>query len=111
VAATIALRSNFTGADLRRLARGHHERMTTERAAATTRGAGLSNPAALIKASANRRWAIGIEANAARAKKRDVDLEPVIRAIHGDGKTLLMQADRSGAEQAMYSGGTRRPVV
>ena len=85
--------------------------MTTERAAATTRGAGLSNPAALIKASANRRWAIGIEANAARAKKRDVDLEPVIRAIQGDGKTLLMQADRSGAEQAMYSGGTRRPVV
>jgi hypothetical protein len=65
--------------------------MTTERAAATTRGAGLSNPVALIKASANRRWAIGIEANAARAKKRDVDLEPVIRAIHGDGKTLLRQ--------------------
>jgi hypothetical protein len=65
--------------------------MTTERAAATTRGTGLSNPAALIKASANRRRAIGVEANAARAKKRDVDLKPVIRAIHGDGKALLRQ--------------------
>jgi hypothetical protein len=65
--------------------------MTTERAAAKTRGTGLSNPAALIKASANRRRANGIELNAARAKKRHVDLQPVIRAIHDDGKTLLRQ--------------------
>jgi hypothetical protein len=69
----------------------HHGRMPNEPAAATTRGTILSNRARLIGASANRRWALGIEANAARAKKRHVDLEPVIRAIRGDGKVLLRQ--------------------
>jgi hypothetical protein len=71
--------------------RWHHERMTTEPVAATMRGTSLSNRARLIRASANRRWALGIEANAARAKQRHVDLEPVIRAIRSDGKTTLSQ--------------------
>jgi hypothetical protein len=35
--------------------------------------------------------AIGNGANVARAMKRIVDLEPVIRAIHGEGKTSLNQ--------------------
>jgi hypothetical protein len=51
----------------------------------------LGNPANLIKASADRARTIGIKANVARATKRLVALEPVIRAIEGDGKTLPSQ--------------------
>jgi Recombinase len=62
-----------------------------ELAAPKARGTKLGNPANLIKASADRARTIGIKANVARATKRLVDLEPVIRAIKGDGKTLPSQ--------------------
>ena len=41
---------------------------------------------------------IGNAANAARATKPLVDLEPMIRAIHGDGKTSLNQIPLACAE-------------
>jgi hypothetical protein len=62
-----------------------------EPAAAKPHGTKLGNRANPIKASANRRGAIGIAANTARATKRLVDLEPVIRAILRDGKTSPSQ--------------------
>jgi len=66
--------------------------MTVDELAATkTRGTTFGSSANLIKASADRRGATGNAANVARAAKRHVDLEPVIRGIQGDGKTSLNQ--------------------
>ena len=62
-----------------------------ELATAKARGTALDNPAYLIKAGTHRRGEVGIAANVARATKRHVDLEPVIRAIQGDGFTSLKQ--------------------
>lgn len=60
-------------------------------AAAKARGAKLGNPANLSQASAARGRSLGNAANAEKAAKRLVDLEPVIRAIMGEGKTSLKQ--------------------
>jgi Recombinase len=65
--------------------------MTAKERRATARGSKHDNFAGLIKARADRGTAIGNSANVARATKRLVDLEPVIRAIHGDGRTSLTQ--------------------
>ena len=62
-----------------------HERMTDDELAdAKALGTQLSSVD-------RRRGAIGTAANVARAMKRHVDLEPVIRGIQGDGKTSLNQ--------------------
>ena len=65
--------------------------MTKAPAAVTTRGTNLSNRARLIKARIRRGTAIANAAHVALAAKRYAALEPVIRAIHGKGKTLLRE--------------------
>jgi hypothetical protein len=62
-----------------------------EPAAAKPHRTKLRNRASPINASANRRGTTGIAANTARATKRLIDLEPVIRAILRDGKTSPSQ--------------------
>jgi Recombinase len=72
--------------------RWHHERMMNEKPAAARRlGTNFGNPANLIKEHTDRGTAIGNAANVARATRRIVDLEPVIRDIHSEGKTTLNQ--------------------
>lgn len=65
--------------------------MTAVERKAEARGTKVGNPTSLITASADRGAAIGNAANVARATRRLVDLKPVIRAIHGEGKTTLNQ--------------------
>ena len=63
--------------------------MTSVERKAEAHGTKVGNRTNLIKASADRGTVIGNAANVARATKRLVDLEPVIRAIRGEGKTTL----------------------
>ena len=65
--------------------------MTTKERRAKALGTKRGSRVNLIKARTDRGTAIGNAANVARATKRLVDLEPVIRAIHSEGKTTLNQ--------------------
>jgi hypothetical protein len=65
--------------------------MTAKERRAKARGTKHGSRASLIKARADRGTAIGNAANVARTTRRLVDLEPVIRAIHSEGKTPLNQ--------------------
>ena len=58
-------------------------------AAAKARGTKLGNPANLTTAGCSTRPEDGSAANTARAKKRLIDLEPVIRSIRDEGMTSL----------------------
>jgi DNA invertase Pin-like site-specific DNA recombinase len=60
-------------------------------AAAKARGTRLGNPANLSTDSAARGRKMGNAANTERAKKRLIDLEPVIRSIRDEGMTSLNQ--------------------
>ena len=86
--------------------------MTKAPAAVTTRGTNLSNRARLIKARIRRGTAIANAAHVALAAKRYAALEPVIRAIHGKGKTLLREiaAELNGGGRVWGGGGKKRRI-